>query len=146
MDFNLISDPLRTTLVILTGVMLLAFLAAFILFFIKDGSKKVFAAWLLVTALVIGCGIAAQVDDDSNRRENDTKFSQQLMNEYGATSDRSFYEIRGDFEKYNESTAKFARDGSETTVSIKKISEQDGKLVMAFRVLDEKSLYPKIAK
>jgi hypothetical protein len=81
-----------------------------------------------------------------NREKNDVGFSKQLMDVYGATSNRPFSEIKDDLSRHNETNAVFTQDGKETAVSIKLVTRDDKKIMLGFTVDDNKPFYPKPSK
>lgn len=98
----------------------------------------------LISALAFtGATVGYNVVSDAVKKSAEATFNQKLMEEYGATSSRSILDMNNDFYKYNEATTTFTRDGVDTTVFVKRISDDDNKLKMVFTVVDEKSLYPK---
>lgn len=110
--------------------------------------KPKLAAVICVVGLVLGYGsglVNSSIFRDRTAQQ-EAKFSQQLEEEYNATSSRSLADMRRDFEEYNEAATVFTRDGKDTTVFVKKIGNDDKKITMVFTVVDEKSLYPKTEK
>lgn len=100
------------------------------------------SALIFILALISG-GLGNSVEAGKVKKTAEDTFNQKLMEEYGATSSRSIVDMRNDFYKYNEATTTFTRDGVDTTVFVKKISDDNNKLKMVFTVVDEKALYPK---
>jgi hypothetical protein len=102
----------------------------------------------LISALIfmlalVGGGFGNSIEAGKIKKNAEDTFNQKLMEEYGATSSRSIVDMRNDFYKYNEATTTFTRDGVDTTVFVKKISDDNNKLKMVFTIVDEKALYPK---
>jgi hypothetical protein len=93
-------------------------------------------------ASIIGLAVGSHQRD----AQNDANFSKQLMDEYGVTSSRSLYEIKLDFTRFDEARTIFTKDGKDTPVYIKLVHSDDKQYEMAFTVIDEKSLYPKLIK
>lgn len=102
----------------------------------------VISALIFIVALGSG-GFGNAIEAGKVKKAAEDTFNQKLMEEYGATSSRSIVDMRNDFYKYNESTTTFTRDGVDTTVFVKRISDDNNKLKMVFTVVDEKALYPK---
>lgn len=75
-----------------------------------------------------------------------TSFSKQLMDEYRASSSRSFSSINYDLNPSSGATAVFTRDGKETPVFIRLVERDGEKVTMTFTALDDQSLYPKPSK
>lgn len=100
------------------------------------------SALIFILALISG-GFGNSAEAGKVKKTAEDTFNQKLMEEYGATSSRSIVDMRNDFYKYNEATTTFTRDGVDTTVFVKKISDNDNKLKMVFTMVDEKALYPK---
>lgn len=103
-------------------------------------------AFLISALAFTGSVIGYNVVSDAVRKSAEATFNQKLMEEYGATSSRSILDMNNDFYKYNEATTTFTRDGVDTTVFVKRVSNDDNKLKMVFTVVDAKSLYPKSGK
>lgn len=76
----------------------------------------------------------------------DASFSKQLMDEYHATSSRSFPSINYDLGPSSGATAVFTRDGKDTPVFIRLINRDGEKITMTFTKLDDQSLYPAASK
>lgn len=106
------------------------------------------AAIVFLAGAISGFGslFASDSINDAHTAQQEASFSQQLEEEYDATSSRSLEDMRKDFYKYNEAATVLTRDGEATTVFVKKIGDDDKKLTMVFTVLDETALYPKATK
>lgn len=97
-------------------------------------------------AVVIMCIVALVVGGQQRVDRNDANFSKQLMDEYGVTSSRSFYEIDLDFTRFDEARTVFTKDGKDTPIFIKLVNSDGKQETMAFTVIDDKALYPKPSK
>lgn len=103
---------------------------------------EIFAGVGMCVAVVsfMGCiGI-----DILNTNHNNANFSNQLMDEYHATSNRPISAIKAEVDASGGSNAVFTKDGKETPVFVS-LGNRDDKdhMEMKFLVLDDKSLYPK---
>jgi hypothetical protein len=99
--------------------------------------------FLVLIVCGVGCWIGMAAALHQQVEQNNVSFSEQLMNEYHATSSRSFSAIEVDFNRPNGVTAVFTRDGRDTPVIIKLVSRDGKKMTMELTLLDGKSLYPK---
>lgn len=77
---------------------------------------------------------------------NDAVFSERLMDEYHATSSRSFSSIAEDLYQFNDASTIFSADGKDTQVFVKLVNRGKNPITMVFTVIDAKSLYPKPSK
>jgi hypothetical protein len=104
--------------------------------------------WLggLGIALAFACIVGAFVVDHQRDAQNDANFNKQLMDEYGVTSSRNLYAIHLDFSRFDEARTVFTKDGKETPVYIKLVHSDDNHYEMAFTVIDQASLFPKLNK
>ena len=100
----------------------------------------------LGSALVVASVVGAVVVDHQRGVQNDASFSKQLMDEYGVTSSRSFYEIQLNFYRFDEARTVFTKDGKDIPVYIKLVHSDNKQAEMVFTVVDEKSLFPKLTR
>lgn len=96
--------------------------------------------------LFIACLVGMIVGSHQRDAQNDASFSKQLMDEYGVTSSRNLYAIQLDFARFDEARTVFTKDGKETPVYIKLVDKDEKHYEMAFTVLDDKLLFPKVDK
>ena len=131
---------------ILLGVGFAAAAGMFVAFFKLSGrwdNKRLPIIFTALGSIFLLSSIGSCVLCYQGAEQNNANFSKQLMDEYHASSSKSFGRIQSDFADYNESSVVFTRDGQNTIVIIKRIDGNAQKVTMAFTVVDEKSLYPK---
>lgn len=108
-----------------------------------DTSTRRLIAILFILVLSGGSGLWL-VNQDS--AQNNASFSKQLMDEYHATSSRSFSSIDYDLRRSSGPTAVFNRDGKDTLVFIRLVTRDGDKSTITFTTIDGNSLYPKSSK
>jgi hypothetical protein len=104
------------------------------------GDTTFFLVGILVGAL---CGTVGSIFVYKTASLNNAIFSKQLMDEYGVTSSRSFYDIESDLLQSKDASTIFTQDGEDTPVFVKLVNRDGRRYKMAFTVLDANSLYPK---
>lgn len=77
--------------------------------------------------------------------KNNESFNARLMEEYDATSNRSFSAIWEDLYQYNEAGAVFTSEGKGTQIFVKPTNRGKNDITMVFTMLDASALYPKRA-
>lgn len=144
MVYQIIQDSVWHSIFVAGGIVLM--LA--VLVFAAVSKKTRTSIWILACgfALVIVSGVGAFMVDNQRGVRNDASFSKQLMDEYGVTSSRSLYEIQLDFYRFDEARTVFTKDGKDIPVYIKLVHSDNKQAEMAFTVIDEKSLFPKLTK
>lgn len=133
--------PILSAVGIVTGLLVVA--GSFTAMIHRE--KPTLAIILIIAGIAItgGSGFVNGAIDEDQATQQEANFSQHLKEEYNATSSRTLADLRKDFNEYNEAPTVLTRDGQETPVFVKNISDDGKKLTMIFTVLDEKALYPK---
>lgn len=126
-------------------LMVAAWIATYVLVMaVIRNSVGVAEVVILLSVVILGT-VGSTMLSFQNREKNDASFSKQLMDEYGATSNRPLSAIREDLTRKDETNAVFTQEGKDSAVSIKLANRDDNKLMMAFTV-DNKPFYPKPVK
>lgn len=145
MVYQIIQDSAWHYILGAGGLLLIPAIAAFMIF-----SKLEVRATLglagLGSALVVASVVGVVIVDHQRDVQNDASFSKQLMDEYGVTSSRPLYALRLDFARFDEARTVFTKDGKDIPVYIKLVHSDNKQAEMAFTVVDEKSLFPKLTK
>jgi hypothetical protein len=151
MVFQLVQDS--PWLMIFWVAEVVAILAVFIVLVLvnknRDDDQKlsVLRRMFLVLAVCgLGCWIGMAAALHQQVAQNQVSFSKQLMDEYHATSSRSFSTIDHDSKPSNRTTTVLTRDGKDTPVSIQIVKRDEKEIMMAFHVLDDNSPYPTSGK
>lgn len=142
MDFQFIQFPLWAQIMnIIAGVV--PVLAIVNLCIAKNTRRAEFFA-LIGVAIAVTCVMGCFGGGVLNTQQNNASFSQQLMDEYHATSNRPLDKIKAELDSSGGSNAVFTKDGKATPVFIKLVNHDDKDyMTMQFLVLDDRSLYPK---
>lgn len=145
MVYQIIQDSVWHYIFGVGGFVLMLALALFLIW--SRLSTRV-TVWVFCTgfALIIAGAVGAFVVDHERGVQNDANFSKQLMDEYGVTSSQSLRAIQMDFNRFDEARTVFIKDGKEIPVYIKLVHSDEQQIEMAFTVIDEKSLFPKLTK
>jgi hypothetical protein len=137
------SSPWVTSFVVFMGVVFIAlFIVASSAYLTENDSKTLTYLRLLMpcSLIVFLCAFSFSVGQQFD--QNEASFSKQLMDEYHATSNRSFHYISSNLDRSNESIAVFTVNGKDTSVLIKLVSRDGNKYTMSFNKLDEQAPYP----
>jgi lipopolysaccharide export LptBFGC system permease protein LptF len=134
--------------IVLGAVGIVLIIAAIVIALLNRDGPGRFEKIALVSMLVIAfmCAIGAAVVSHQRNVQNDASFSKQLMDEYGVTSSRSFYEIQLDVSRFNEANTVFTKDGKDTPIFVKLVNSDGKHGTLVFTVIDKNSLYPKANK
>jgi hypothetical protein len=134
-------DNSAWTVIYILGILAVVIAAVVLTALVKGTLSHTIVAVGLLVSLLMSCGgifLAVQ-----NRVENDARFSQQLMDEYHVTSNRSLSAMQFDFNRYRGSDVVFTQDGRDTPVFVKLVSRDDNQVTMVFNVIDGSSVFPK---
>lgn len=145
MVFQIVQDsPWRNVFVF--GCVFVSLALMLFAYFGKTSPKATIAIFAAGFSLFVAGLVGILVGDELSRGQSDASFSKQLMDEYHATSSRSFQEISLEFASGDEANTVFTEDGKETRVFVKFIKREGHTMTMAFTVLEDKALYPKAKK
>lgn len=145
MVYQIIQDSPWHYILGIGGLILIPLLFVF-LFWSNLKPKVTISIFCAGFAVVVAGVVGVIVVDHQRDVQNDAGFSKQLMDEYGVTSSRPLYALRLDFARFDEARTVFTKDGKDIPVYIKLVHSDDKQAEMAFTVIDEKSLFPKLTK
>jgi hypothetical protein len=141
MEFEIIQGSVWTI-----ALMVAVWVATYVLVLgLIRNSLSVASLVILLSVIILGT-VGSAMLSFQNREKNDASFSKQLMDVYGAKSNRPFSDIKDDLTRHDETNAVFTQEGKETTVSIKLVNRDDKKIMLGFTVDDNKPFYPKPVK
>lgn len=126
------------------AIMLLAFAGEFAITLMTGFWDR---QWVMIAPCSIGVAgvIGFMMIGKRTSAKNNASFSARLMDEYHATSDRTFSAIWEDLYKYNEASVVFTAEGKDVQIFVKPTNASKEHITMVFTMLDASAIYPQPA-